>query len=241
MLQQLERERIRSMIKDTITLLCRNSLNFKSRFSIEAVIGVTLDDEEVFLVSMNEIIESDTAKDDCSHTGSSDVELVTDSGKRCRKRARVKNEPRIVAQDEDDSSRDTHVSLSAADDHSVVDGHFIANAQGCIKMENENSDDDSNDILFVKEEVSWLDETLPNKNTDSKADQEYTMSQSEDCDPANQISSASLTTSVTKSNQSYYRQQDRRTSIPHNMSEHQSSLITDTQQMNSSLNMVSIR
>jgi len=59
MVRQEDREKIQALLKDTITLLCKNGLPFRSEFSIEALIGITLDKEDVFLVNINEIIKLD--------------------------------------------------------------------------------------------------------------------------------------------------------------------------------------
>ncbi|KAK2146195.1 hypothetical protein LSH36_625g01004 [Paralvinella palmiformis] len=68
MVLKADQERVKTLLRDTITLLCRNGLTFKSKFSIEALIGVTLDDSDVFLVSINELIRSEKA-----HTKESSV------------------------------------------------------------------------------------------------------------------------------------------------------------------------
>ena len=60
MVLQEDRERVQALLKDTITLLCRNGLSFRSEFSIEALIGITLDKDDVFLVSINESIKSNS-------------------------------------------------------------------------------------------------------------------------------------------------------------------------------------
>ena len=56
-----DQERVKKMIKETLTLLCKNGLAFDVHFSIEALIGVTLDDKDVFLVNINELVKSDKA------------------------------------------------------------------------------------------------------------------------------------------------------------------------------------
>src|SRR5690349_14800765 len=53
-----DQERVRTLLTETITLLCKNGLNFHTEFSIEGLIGVTLDREEIFLVSISETIKS---------------------------------------------------------------------------------------------------------------------------------------------------------------------------------------
>lgn len=53
-----DQQRIKDLLSETIALLCRSSLNFKSEFSIEALIGITLDQDDVFLVSIKETVRT---------------------------------------------------------------------------------------------------------------------------------------------------------------------------------------
>lgn len=52
-----DQERVRSLLTDTVTLLCKNGLHFMKQLKVEGLIGVTLDDDEVFIVHLNEIVE----------------------------------------------------------------------------------------------------------------------------------------------------------------------------------------
>ena len=48
-----EQERLRTLLLDTVTLLCKNAMTFNYELKIKGVIGVTFD-EQVFIVLMNE-------------------------------------------------------------------------------------------------------------------------------------------------------------------------------------------
>ena len=72
-----DQERVKKMIKETLTLLCKNGLAFDLHFSIEALIGVTLDDKDVFLVNINELVKSDKVPE---ADGSSEEQSVGASG-----------------------------------------------------------------------------------------------------------------------------------------------------------------
>ena len=50
-----DQERVRSLLVQTVSLLCRNGLQFESNIRIEGLLGVTLDDSEVFLININEL------------------------------------------------------------------------------------------------------------------------------------------------------------------------------------------
>lgn len=58
MVLKQDQERVKSLLSETIMLLCRNGLHFSNELNIEALIGITLDHDEVFLVSVKETIQS---------------------------------------------------------------------------------------------------------------------------------------------------------------------------------------
>ena len=57
---------MKSLLTEAITVLCRASLEYRQKFHIEGLIGITLDNEEIFLVNLNEHVE----KDDVSNSSS---------------------------------------------------------------------------------------------------------------------------------------------------------------------------
>lgn len=67
MILQAEQERIRLLLKETIPVLCKSGLSFQKEFCIEALVGITLDQKDVFLVNIKEIVKNDA--------GESSVEL----------------------------------------------------------------------------------------------------------------------------------------------------------------------
>ena len=57
-----DQERIRTLLTDTVTLLCRNGLHYIKELKVEGLIGITLDGGEVFIVHINEKIVEDDVK-----------------------------------------------------------------------------------------------------------------------------------------------------------------------------------
>ena len=51
-----EQIRLRQLLTETMTLLCKNELKFDRGMRIEGVVGITLDDSDVFIVHVNERI-----------------------------------------------------------------------------------------------------------------------------------------------------------------------------------------
>lgn len=57
-----EQERLKALLAESVTRMCRNGLTYKNEMRIEAVIGITLDDNDVVLVHINE--KYDSSRDD---------------------------------------------------------------------------------------------------------------------------------------------------------------------------------
>ncbi len=51
-----QQEKLKALLKEAVTLLCRSSLTFKEEISVEGLFGITIDNEDVFLVNLNEVI-----------------------------------------------------------------------------------------------------------------------------------------------------------------------------------------
>ena len=49
-----EQERVKTVLADTVALLCKNGLSYERELKIQAVIGVTVDENDVFIVHINE-------------------------------------------------------------------------------------------------------------------------------------------------------------------------------------------
>jgi len=48
-----EQERLKKLLHDTVSMLCRNSVAYERCVRIEGVIGITVDDNDVFLIHLN--------------------------------------------------------------------------------------------------------------------------------------------------------------------------------------------
>ena len=59
MVVRADQERVRLLLKEAIPMLCKNGLSFAKEFCIEALVGITLDSDDVFLVSINETVKND--------------------------------------------------------------------------------------------------------------------------------------------------------------------------------------
>lgn len=52
-----DQQRVKELLCETIILLCKNGLHFQSEFCIDGLIGITLDQQDVFLVSIKETVK----------------------------------------------------------------------------------------------------------------------------------------------------------------------------------------
>ena len=50
-------QRIRLLLRETIKSLCSNTLSYNASISVEGLLGITLDEKEVFLVNINECVQ----------------------------------------------------------------------------------------------------------------------------------------------------------------------------------------
>ena len=49
-----DKERVRNLLTDTVTLLCKNGLQYQTELRVQGVLGITLDNNDVFIVHINE-------------------------------------------------------------------------------------------------------------------------------------------------------------------------------------------
>merc|ERR1712178_27493 len=49
-----DQERVKNLLTDTISMLCRNGLAYNDELKIEGLLGITIDNNEVFLININD-------------------------------------------------------------------------------------------------------------------------------------------------------------------------------------------
>ena len=66
MVTKSRQKKLRSLITEAIRVLCKNGLDsdYQEEFTIEGLLGITLDNESVFLVNINETIRNDEDDDE---------------------------------------------------------------------------------------------------------------------------------------------------------------------------------
>ena len=127
-------ERVIALLRDTVTLICKTSLSYNSELSVEGVIGVKLDQNDMFLVNINELVRTESAaikkqakkrEADSSKSQTEDVTTVLSSSeessdneyscaRRKRKKLRLQSE---IATRDDTFSNQSHTTTNATQVH----------------------------------------------------------------------------------------------------------------------------
>lgn len=168
MISKAEKESLKAIIADTVTLLCKNGLNakFSKNFCIDGLIGITLDEEELMLVSIKELVQNPNPPPENSSDGESGTE---DGSKLGSARKRKRNKRRLSRDSFSDTSsvsrlNDTPGSTPAKrghfshGDNGTGDGSFFSQTSGeadsynltLQDIKHDESDDDL--IEIIKEE-----------------------------------------------------------------------------------------
>ena len=71
-----DHQRVQNMLLSTVSMLCKNGLQFNTELKVEGLIGVTLDNNEVFLVHINEKISSASEDAQITKSGTESVNIV---------------------------------------------------------------------------------------------------------------------------------------------------------------------
>lgn len=140
--------RIKDLLKDTITLLCKNGLQYKAGFSVEALIGITLDDEDVFLVNIKESIRNEVEVT-VRKAGEDETDYESETG-----RSPSKHEKKSARKRPPDGSP-SFSDLPSPAKHSRTEMDDASNTSEMSKdsmfnIKAEPEDDD--ELVFVKEE-----------------------------------------------------------------------------------------
>jgi len=83
-----DQQRVRMVLADTVTLLCRNGLAFQHELRIQGVIGITIDKLDAFIVHINETFHGISEENSSSDgDGASVKEVIRCDAERSKKPA----------------------------------------------------------------------------------------------------------------------------------------------------------
>lgn len=136
MIQKSEQDRVRTLLSDTITLLCRNGLTYKSEICVSALVGITLDKDDVFLVDIRDTFKNSLAP---SRMPESDSQTpVNDSQSKVSKKKRRRSSISISSDSDNEHSRKQDIKTEVCD----------YGAQGIV-IKNEPLDFGNDNELFI--------------------------------------------------------------------------------------------
>ena len=135
-----DQERVRNLLMDTVGLLCRNGLSYRDTLKVEGLLGITLDNNEVFLVPIKQCFGEEPTVDPEPQSAE---EEVPDPQPPPLKQAKV--EP--TTEEDTTSSEKKNVSIKA--EKSDVQSSNDVN----IKSEPADEDDDDDDLVITEAHV----------------------------------------------------------------------------------------
>lgn len=158
-----DQERVKTLLSQTVTLLCKNGLHYEKELRIQGLLGITIDCESVFIVHFNESL-SDFAPDVVSPllTGATSIEGCAEKAEKSRSTAISAGKPSSTLCSETDAEKSCS-SLDEIRKPSPLQGSGQLPSESVdvplsldedlktVKTE-QNSDDDGDDVVLVESE-----------------------------------------------------------------------------------------
>lgn len=143
-----DQTRLKGLLQETITLLCKNGLNYRAEFSVEALIVVTLDREQMFHANIKETVAKEGVDLSLEFVDSDSEKEVSSTivkrGKTGKRRRQQQRDDSPEVPEKRTSSRDYGDNSQAGDGE---DPRSDPDQQ--VKDEN---DENSSECLIVKDE-----------------------------------------------------------------------------------------
>ena len=87
-----QHERLVRMLRESITMMCKNALTYNMELNIEGLLGITLDKRDIFLININESFsaeaEAEQSAEDMNAEGGVTITPFSKRKKRARKSSR---------------------------------------------------------------------------------------------------------------------------------------------------------
>ncbi len=160
-----EEATVRTILADTIVALCRNTLGYRAEICVEGLLGITIDNEEIFLVNVKETIRKpgvDVASETEENLLESEENSASDSQQEDRdsKQKRRRRKRRRKSKDNEDSgSAEDNVGDDGLEKKSRLEAEYSVEAGSNQDSTDIKQEDD--EILFIKEE--------PGENSDNSS------------------------------------------------------------------------
>lgn len=134
-----EQTKIKNLLVEAITLLCRNGLQYETKFSVEALIGITLDDNDVVLININEKFSND----DCTETYTS----VTDKRREEQSFDNQDSNKQISIKNENFDEQ-VDFNNEEFDNNFQTHNQNVNDENNYFNSDSNNNNDDENDVQY---------------------------------------------------------------------------------------------
>lgn len=191
-LQEREKDKVRALLVEAITVLCKNGLSYNAELSVEGLIGITLDKKDVFLVNINQsFISSDAEVSE--DEGKTSISIKSEKHSPSKRARRRTSGSKRVMSDRSDAEDDSHsMTGDSLPDTSRLSGGEPAHKRKhsetssidpdvSVKQEQfDDEDDDDEDLIIMQSEPGGggnqfheysANTSLPNLASDSSFSQ----------------------------------------------------------------------
>ena len=135
-----DQERVKNLLLDTVTLLCKNSLQYENHLRVEGLLGVAVDDNDVFFLHISEKFQSDAYLERLAAEAEAQREKEEAEKERERKLAEAER-----AEQERTSQNQSPSQVSPAQDSSETTDLSAVK----IKKEANDSASDDEDVMIT--------------------------------------------------------------------------------------------
>lgn len=163
-----DQQRLQSLLCETITMLCRNGLSYKSEIKVQGLVAVTVDDSDVIIVHLNERLEDAIGGFVIPVDHNSHAEAQQNSSSKTQKQNPETSQNSV---DGDDAVRQFEISTSRMD--ATISSGAPADAEAdedsscrILKVEPTADDDDDAD-QYNAGNVDFATEEENNKNANN--------------------------------------------------------------------------
>lgn len=145
-----EQERLVTVLKDTITLLCKNSLSYNKGVVVQGLICVTVDKEDVVVIQVNDSL-GDAVREPCAGCG---VAKETRPQAESTPRVRRKRKRSVDRSSENSSAKSPRaIEEDVEDDDEGTVTTATGRMQDNVKVKQERVNSEDEDLILIDAEI----------------------------------------------------------------------------------------
>ena len=190
------KERVRLLLTEAVTLLCKNSVFYQTELTIEGLLGVTVDTKEVFLVNINQKVNNHSHisnpnqvqhlhgsdEDKCDDIDSSNGSMHQSTSvwvesnetlspprlKRHKRKTKHQDSPLPISATVEFESPNSKIDINSADFQTNV--QFDAKASDIVIIKSEPDDEDNDNLDYTENVYEDAGQQTCDKNEDYSVD-----------------------------------------------------------------------